>query len=185
MSVDRMAASPAEDALGNRGQAARYNRGQFCRMKLLHMFLITMTAHSTLSPSYSATAVHLAARSCGEGIITFLTASPGLHILQTQVALGSRLTPYFTIQHPTKGKLPGPFVKLRSPSTPERGSKLLVLDVAALLIGLLRAGPEGSDRTVDSGDLVSEGLQRAVDEAVLMAGVGEREKEHWKAVSRQ
>ncbi|TBU34542.1 hypothetical protein BD311DRAFT_746356 [Dichomitus squalens] len=69
----------------------------------------------------------------------------------TYSALRSRLIPYFSIAHPTRGKIPGPYAKLPSKSPVRR----LVLDLVATLVG---QGNRASS--------TDDGLAAAVSEAV-------------------
>ncbi|KAI0361212.1 hypothetical protein OH77DRAFT_1443396 [Trametes cingulata] len=71
---------------------------------------------------------------------------------EVYAALRSRLIPYFTITHPTRGKLPGPFAKLPANSPLRR----LVLDLVATLVSQ-------SGRQISLGE---DELVLAVDEAV-------------------
>ncbi|CAL1695440.1 unnamed protein product [Somion occarium] len=80
---------------------------------------------------------------------------------QTLGAIRSRLAPYFVINHPSRGKLPGPFAKL--PPSPLRR---LALDVGASLCPT-------SDG--DAADLIA-----AIHEAVRDAGEGD----YWVSVMR-
>lgn len=78
-------------------------------------------------------------------------------------SLQARLVPYFYIEHPTRGALPGPYKKL-PPSSVSR-VRLLALDVVAILIG--------SDREE------FESLSKAVGLAVA----GGKEQNYWDHVS--
>ncbi|KAE9411033.1 hypothetical protein BT96DRAFT_983687 [Gymnopus androsaceus JB14] len=98
--------------------------------------------------------------STSEAIILFL-----LRLLQrrsrlvyekTLVSLRTRFAPYFHITHPARGAIPGPFVKLSSPSTLRRR----VLDVAILLCAF---------------DPSSPALREAVDNALVET----EEYEYW------
>ncbi|KAF8912738.1 hypothetical protein CPB84DRAFT_1670522 [Gymnopilus junonius] len=76
--------------------------------------------------------------------------------------LQSRLVPYFHIDHPHRGAVPGPFKKL--PSSSVSRVRLLALDVAATILALGKL--EG---------LNFEGLSRSVGLAVA----GEEEYDYW------
>ena len=84
-------------------------------------------------------------------------------LLQTYSALRSRLVPYFSITHPTRGKIPGPYAKLPNNSPVRR----LVLDLVATIIGQSHGGS-----TAD------EGLVAAVSQAVQDAP----ESSYWEGV---
>ena len=77
------------------------------------------------------------------------------------VSLGSRLCPYFYIDHPSRGPLPGPFRKLPSQL------RLLALDVTATIVSQKKHG----DTNYDS-------LLRAIGLAVT----GEVEEKYWSHV---
>ncbi|KAI0330555.1 hypothetical protein GY45DRAFT_736395 [Cubamyces sp. BRFM 1775] len=70
----------------------------------------------------------------------------------TRSSLRSRLVPYFTITHPSRGKVRGPFAKLPAGSSLRR----LVLDLVATIQG----------RTPSKADTGDDGLVAAVAEAV-------------------
>ncbi|KDR85071.1 hypothetical protein GALMADRAFT_233681 [Galerina marginata CBS 339.88] len=85
---------------------------------------------------------------------------------ETAASFQSRLVPYFYIDHPNRGPLPGPYKKL----PPSSGSKIriLVLDVAATVLDLGRQNGQEF-----------ESLSRAVGLAVA----GEEEESYWSHVS--
>ncbi|TFY58800.1 hypothetical protein EVJ58_g6185, partial [Rhodofomes roseus] len=76
---------------------------------------------------------------------------------QVVFALRSRMVPFFIVNHPTKGRLLGPFARLLSAPL-----RRLVLDVVATL--------EGQD---------TDGLESAVNEAVT----GTEEESYWASLS--
>ncbi|KAH8102453.1 hypothetical protein BXZ70DRAFT_1063256 [Cristinia sonorae] len=89
----------------------------------------------------------------------------------TCAAIRSRLVPYFTITHPTRGQLPGPFTKLPSAASERR----LALDVAATLV----FGMPGTETSMavdadDSGDLLVK--------ATIGAVGGTEDERYWNAV---
>ncbi|KAI0375373.1 hypothetical protein BV20DRAFT_265919 [Pilatotrama ljubarskyi] len=77
--------------------------------------------------------------------------SPLFHA-EVYAALRSRLIPYFTITHPTRGKLPGPFAKLPANSPLRR----LVLDLVATLVS-----QSTRQTNLGEGDLIP-GVEEAV-----------------------
>jgi pre-rRNA-processing protein IPI1 len=84
--------------------------------------------------------------------------------MQLMISLQSRLVPYFYIDHPNRGALPGPFCKLASSQL-----RLLALDVTATILFPKKLEEPGHD-----------GLLRAISLAVA----GEVEEEYWFHVSR-
>ena len=76
--------------------------------------------------------------------------------MQTIASLGSRLVPYFTITHPTRGQISGPYTRLPAGASVRR----LALDVVATIA----MGPS------DASGLV---------EAVGMATSETEEAEYW------
>ncbi|KAM5530783.1 hypothetical protein V8D89_015524, partial [Ganoderma adspersum] len=81
----------------------------------------------------------------------------------TFAALRSRLLPYFTITHPTRGKLPGPYAKLPAQSPLRR----LVLD---LVVTVIAQGYRSTNVDDALEATVSEAVQ-ATPEASYWAGV--------------
>jgi pre-rRNA-processing protein IPI1 len=79
------------------------------------------------------------------------------------ISLQSRLVPYFYIDHPSRGPLPGPFRKL-----PLSRLRLFALDVSATIL----SQKKGEDISYDN-------LLRAISLAVT----GEVEEEYWSHVS--
>jgi pre-rRNA-processing protein IPI1 len=80
-------------------------------------------------------------------------------------SLQSRLTPYFHMDHPTRGPLFGPYKKL--PSLLTSHLRRLVLDTASTILA--------SDRQTEA----SRGLSKAVGLAVT----GEEEEAYWSHLS--
>ncbi|KAL7285185.1 hypothetical protein ACG7TL_000278 [Trametes sanguinea] len=83
----------------------------------------------------------------------------------TYSSLRSRLVPYFSISHPTRGKINGPYAKLPANSPIRR----LVLDLVATIVG---NAPDKADTT--NADLVA-----AVAEAVQ----GTAEEPYWAGIT--
>jgi pre-rRNA-processing protein IPI1 len=78
------------------------------------------------------------------------------------VQLCSRLVPYFTITHPERGTLPGPFTKLGDPSL-----QRLALDVAVTITSC-----------------VPIGCREPLDAAVRQAVEGSAQAVYWSEIAR-
>ena len=74
---------------------------------------------------------------------------------QSLTSLRTRIVPYFTIMHATRGKLPGPFAKL----PPGSALRYLVLDVVFTLGQRAGGQAEGLEDVV--GEAVRETTERA------------------------
>jgi len=110
-----------------------------------------------------------------------------------RVALAARLIPFFIVQHPVKGRIAGPFGKLRwgyvdrssdphSPlTTTQSNLKALALDLILTLLSASSWRGPSNDRKApaasvapDDADDAYAGLRRAVGDAVEAAGAQER-----------
>ncbi|KLO13784.1 hypothetical protein SCHPADRAFT_827523 [Schizopora paradoxa] len=127
-------------------------------------------------------------------LIFILQRRPGwLSDPSIRVALAARLNPFFIVQHPVKGRIAGPFGKLRwgfvaEKSNESRSSlatqsnlKALALDLVLTLLGASSwRGPSNDRRTPattagpEDIDDVYSGLRKAVRDAVETAGAQER-----------
>ncbi|GLB36226.1 hypothetical protein LshimejAT787_0305140 [Lyophyllum shimeji] len=85
-----------------------------------------------------------------------------IHSSATVASLRSKLIPYFTIAHPVRGQVPGPYSKLPVASPLRR----LALDLVAILM------------SAESGR--EDGLGAAVDQATM----GTEEQEYWVEIQR-
>lgn len=95
--------------------------------------------------------------------IAFLSAPPHDHVhAQLMISLQSRLVPYFHIDHPNRGPLPGPFRKL-----PSSRLRVLALDVMATIL----FPKKGEDPSYD------------VLRAIGLAVAGDVERGYWSHVS--
>lgn len=82
---------------------------------------------------------------------------------ETTKLVCARLTPYFSITHPTRGTLPGPFFKL--PTAHRR----LILDVVVTML-------DDRDVRAAAGEFLST-VERSL--------IGQEEKEYWDQISRR
>ncbi|KIK28472.1 hypothetical protein PISMIDRAFT_90735 [Pisolithus microcarpus 441] len=85
--------------------------------------------------------------------------------------LCARLVPFFTITHPSRGKIPGPFRKLAT-SSPRAGR--LALDLSATLL---------AERAKDASDDSNSGSYQDFDDAICAAIKGTVEEEYWSHVT--
>ncbi|KAI6007344.1 hypothetical protein EDD15DRAFT_2396785 [Pisolithus albus] len=86
-------------------------------------------------------------------------------------SLCARLVPFFTITHPSRGQIPGPFRKLAT-SSPRAGR--LALDLSATLL---------AERTKGASDDSNSSSYQDFDDAVRAALKGTVEEEYWSHVT--
>jgi pre-rRNA-processing protein IPI1 len=82
--------------------------------------------------------------------------------MQITASLHSRLIPYFYMDHPARGALPGPYKKL--PPVSSSRLRLLVLDVVSTVLG-------------------KHSQEDNLSKAVALAVAGEEEQDYWSHVS--
>lgn len=98
-----------------------------------------------------------------------------------------RLTPYFTINHPTRGLVMGPFTKLPEDTGKGRSVKCLVLDTVCTLVQVsaLRQASRQSTARLPDESTTSETFRQGLCSSVTLATRGTSEESYWSALCVQ
>ncbi|SRR5258706_11826348 len=98
-----------------------------------------------------------------------------------------RLTPYFTINHPTRGLVMGPFTKLPEDTGKGRSVKCLVLDTVCTMVQVsaLRQASRQSTARFSDESTTSGAFRQGLCSSVTLATRGTSEESYWSALCVQ
>jgi pre-rRNA-processing protein IPI1 len=166
--------TPSENTLGVRYSQPRRFRGKFWSSLLLfrivaHLPQTIIRSLLRLLQRGSSVIKHEVRvdRDAGPLANNLIFCSSFLGVLQEIIGLRSRLTPFFLVTHPVRGRLPGPFTKI--PASSPRVRRLAV----DLVVTILSVSPK------------SEGEEtRNLMDAVASAVSGTFEEGYWHQLVR-